>query len=364
MNKDNRDNFIGSVRQEYDRMRLSHKGRKDEKKFLTLKNARSKGLKVDWSKTSAAKPSFTGNKIFNDFPLEKIREKIDWTPFFLTWELKGKYPRIFDDATYGKEAKKLYDDANNLLDDVIKNKWLTAKAVIGLYPANSVGDDVEVYSSESRTEVLTTFHMLRQQAQKTIEQPYLSLSDFVAPKSSGVKDYIGAFAVTAGIGIETVLEKFKKEHDDYNGIMIKAIADRLAEAFAELMHEMVRKQFWGYSKDENFTNDELIGENYIGIRPAPGYPAQPDHTEKRILFDLIDAEEQSGIILTESFAMYPASSVSGLYISHPEAKYFNVGKINKDQVEDYAKRKGMTVEEAEKWLAPILAYEPVEEVAG
>ncbi|MFI5212015.1 MAG: methionine synthase, partial [Ignavibacteria bacterium] len=364
MNKDNRDNFIGSVRQEYDRMRITHKGKKDEKKFLKIEDARQKGHKIDWSKAEITKPTFTGNKVFDDFPLAKIREKIDWTPFFLTWELKGKFPKIFDDPNYGSEAKKLFDDANKLLDEVVKGKLLTAKAVIGLYPANSVGDDIEVYSNEKRNEVLHTFHTLRQQVQKTTSQPYIGLSDFIAPKSSGVKDYIGSFAVTTGIGIESILERFKKEHDDYNSIMIKALADRLAEAFAELMHEMVRKELWGYSKDEKLSNEDLIAEKYAGIRPAPGYPAQPDHTEKQIIFDVLDAEESTGIILTESFAMYPASSVSGLYFSHPESKYFNVGKINRDQVEDYARRKNMSLEVIERWLAPILAYEPVEIIEG
>jgi len=362
MNKDNRDGFIGAVKQEYERMRISHKGRKDEKKFLTIEQSRAKGLKLDWQKVKTFKPAFTGNKVFENFPLEKIREKIDWTPFFLTWELKGKYPKIFDDPNYGTEAKKIYDDANKLLDDIIKNKWLTAKAVIGLYPANSVGDDIVLYTNESRNEVLTNFHTLRQQVQKTNEQPYLALSDFIAPKDSGINDYIGAFAVTTGIGIEKILEKFKKEHDDYSSIMTKAIADRLAEAFAELMHELVRKEFWGYSKEENLDNDKLIAEEYDGIRPAPGYPAQPDHTEKRILFDLLNAEENADIVLTESFAMYPASSVSGLYFSHPKSQYFNVGKINKDQVEEYALRKNMPVEEIERWLAPILGYERIEAV--
>jgi 5-methyltetrahydrofolate--homocysteine methyltransferase len=343
-------------------MRLSHKGRKEQKRFLPIIEAREKKLKIDWSKPVITKPSFTGNKVFNNFPLEKIKERIDWTPFFITWELKGKYPRIFDDPTYGREARKLYDDANKLLEEVIKNKWLSANAVIGLYPANSVSDDVELYTNDKRNEVLITFHMLRQQAQKTIEQPYLSLADFVAPKESGIKDYFGCFAVTAGIGIEAVLERFKKQHDDYNSILLKALADRLAEAFAELMHELVRKELWGYAKSEDLSNDQLIKEEYTGIRPAPGYPAQPDHSEKRILFDLLDAEDNAGIVLTESFAMYPASSVCGLYIAHSDSKYFNVGKIDKDQVEEYAKRKRMSVEEAERWLMPILGYEMIEEV--
>jgi 5-methyltetrahydrofolate--homocysteine methyltransferase len=360
MNKDNRESFVGAVKQEYERMRISHKGRKDEKKFLTLEQSREKGLKLDWSKVKSVKPAFIGNKVFDNFPLEKIREKIDWTPFFLTWELKGKYPKIFDDPNYGPEAKKIYNDANKLLDDIIKNKWLTAKAVIGLYPANSEGDDIELYTNDTRGEVQATFHTLRQQVQKTNEQPYLALSDFIAPKDSGVNDYIGAFAVTTGIGIEKMLEKFKKEHDDYSSIMTKAIADRLAEAFAELMHELVRKEFWGYSKEEKLDNDKLIAEEYDGIRPAPGYPAQPDHTEKRILFDLLNAEEKADIVLTESFAMYPASSVSGLYFSHPESQYFNVGKIGRDQVEEYAVRKNMPIDEIERWLAPILGYERIE----
>ncbi|HMQ98551.1 MAG TPA: methionine synthase [Ignavibacteria bacterium] len=360
MNKDNREGFIGAVKQEYERMRISHKGRKDNKKFLKIADAREKGLKINWQDTVFTKPTFTGNKVFDDFPLDKIREKIDWTPFFLTWELKGKYPTIFDDKNYGSEAKKIYDDANKLLDDIIANKWLKAKAVIGLYPANSVGDDIELYSNDKRKEVAVTLHTLRQQAEKTNNDPYYALSDLVAPKDTGANDYMGCFAVTTGIGIEAVLEKFAKEHDDYNSIMTKAIADRLAEAFAELMHELVRKEFWGYAKKENLSNEDIIAEKYHGIRPAPGYPAQPDHTEKQLIFDLLEAEEKTGIKLTESFAMYPASSVSGLYFSHPESKYFNVGKISRDQVEEYATRKNMPVEEIERWLAPILGYERTE----
>jgi 5-methyltetrahydrofolate--homocysteine methyltransferase len=364
LSKDQKDKYVHSIKQEYENLRTMHKNRKDDKKFLKIDEARSKGLKIDWAKANITKPSFTGRKVFKDFPLEQIRERIDWTPFFLTWELKGKYPRIFTDPTYGNEAKKLFDDANKLLDEVISNKQLTASAVIGLYPANSVGDDIELYTDESREEILTIFHAIRQQAQKTSDQPYLSLSDFIAPKDSGVKDYIGGFAVTAGIGIEALIEKFEKNHDDYNSILIKALADRLAEAFAEKMHELVRKEYWGYGKNENLSNEDIISEKYDGIRPAPGYPAQPDHTEKTILFDLLDVENNTSIQLTESLAMYPVSSVSGLYFSHPESKYFNVGKISKDQVEDYAKRKNMPLEEIERWLMPILAYEPTEEVTS
>lgn len=360
MNKDNREGFIGSIKQEYERMRISHKGRKDNKKFLTIEEARSRGLKIDWSSAQITKPGFTGNKVFEDFPLEKIREKIDWTPFFQTWEMKGKYPKIFDDANYGSEAKKLFDDANRLLDDIISNKWLKANAVVGFYPANSEGDDINLYTNDKRKETIAVLHTIRQQAEKTNREPYYALSDLIAPGSTGIKDYIGCFAVTTGIGIESLLERFHKEHDDYSSIMTKALADRLAEAFAELMHEMVRKELWGYSKNENLSPEDLIAEKYDGIRPAPGYPAQPDHTEKQVIFDLLEAEENTGIKLTESFAMYPASAVSGLYFSHPESKYFNVGKINRDQVEDYARRKNMPVEEIERWLAPILAYERAE----
>jgi 5-methyltetrahydrofolate--homocysteine methyltransferase len=277
--------------------------------------------------------------------------------------LKGKYPAIFENITYGREAKRLFDDANRMLDDIISRNLLQANAVIGLYPANSVGDDIEVYLDDTREELLAVFHTLRQQIKKTIDMPYLALSDFIAPKDSGIIDYIGCFAVTTGIGIEEIIKKYEKDHDDYSVITVKAIADRLAEAFAEKMHELVRKEYWGYSKDENFDNDSLIREEYAGIRPAPGYPAQPDHTEKRILFELLDAENKAGIVLTESFAMYPASSVSGLYISHPDSKYFNVGKLDKDQVEEYAERKTMSVDEVEKWLAPILGYEVTEKAA-
>lgn len=357
LNKDSKIKFSRSIKQEYDRLRESHKRRKEQKKFISIDKARERKLAIDWGHADITKPNLLGNKLFLSFPLEEIRKEIDWTPFFLTWELKGKYPKIFDDPVYGKEAKKLYNDANNLLDKIIAKKCLNANGVIGIYPANSAGDDIEIYSDESRKNVIAAFHMLRQQTEKTVEQPYFCLSDFIAPKDSGIKDYIGCFAVTSGIGLEKVTEYFESRHDDYSSILAKAITDRLAEGFAERMHELVRKEYWGYAKDENLTNNELIKEMYRGIRPAPGYPAQPDHTEKRILFDLLEAEESAGIILTENFAMYPASSVSGLYFSHAESRYFNVGKIARDQIIDYALRKNMSVEEVEKWLAPYLAYE-------
>ena len=286
-----------------------------------------------------------------------LRDYIDWTPFFTTWELKGKYPAIFDDKSVGIEAKKLFDDANKLLDQVIKENLLTANGVIGLFPANSVGfDDIEIYPDENRRGVKRVLHTLRQQIQKSTGEPNIALADFIAPKETAVQDYIGMFAVTTGIGIETIVDKFEKDHDDYNSIMTKAIADRLAEAFAEHLHELVRKEYWGYADDENYSKQELIKENYVGIRPAPGYPAQPDHTEKPIIFSLLDVEKNAGIKLTESMAMYPAASVSGLYFAHPDSRYFNVGKIDKDQVLDYHKRKGLSIEEIEKWLSPILNY--------
>jgi 5-methyltetrahydrofolate--homocysteine methyltransferase len=360
LNEKTRDDYIHSIKQEYNNLRETYRSRGQEKKFISIKKARENKPCFNWNKSDITNPSFTGNKVFDDFPLDKIRKRIDWSPFFLTWELKGKYPRIFGDPVFGKEAKKLFDDANELLDDISKDKLLTAKAVIGLYPANSIGDDIELYKDDKRKVVITVLHMLRQQTKKTLDQPYYSLSDFIAPKESGVKDYIGMFAVTSGIGMDKLVHKFESEHDDYNSILTKAVTDRLAEAFAETLHELVRKEYWGYAKDEKLTGEQIIKEEYKGIRPAPGYPACPDHTEKRILFGILDAEDTAEIKLTESYAMYPASSVCGLYFAHPESRYFNVGKIDRDQVEDYAKRKNMSVEEIEKWLAPNLAYEVFE----
>lgn len=357
MNRNLRDKYIRSVKQEYDRMRIMHGKRTNQKIFISINEARKKGFKTNWENLEITSPNITGIKVFRDFPLEKIRNRVDWTPFFITWEMKGKYPSIFKDPKYGKEALKLHEDANLLLDEIISRKLLTANAVIGIFPANSSGDDIIVYSDDKRKKKIAVLHTLRQQMVKTNDMPYLALSDFIAPAESGVKDYIGAFAVTAGIGIEGVLKHYDQKKDVYSEIMIKALADRLAEAFAELMHEYVRKEYWGYARDENFTNEELIAEKYRGIRPAPGYPAQPDHTEKITLFKLLDVESNTGIYLTENLAMYPAASVCGLYIAHPGSKYFNVGKINKDQVEDYAERKGISVNEVEKWLAPVLAYE-------
>lgn len=356
-NIDERRKFVQDIKTEYLNLREDYIKRKSGKNLISLDKARENKLKINWENGAVKKPAKTGITVLNNFDLNVLRKYIDWTPFFMVWELKGKYPSIFEDENVGAEAKKLFDDANSLLDKVILEKSLTANGVIGLFPANSVGvDDIEIYTDEARSGVKRTLHSLRQQNQKSSGEPNIALADFIAPKETEVKDYIGMFAVTAGIGIEKLIEKFEKDFDDYNKIMIKAIADRLAEAFAEHLHELVRKEYWGYSENENYSNEELIKENYIGIRPAPGYPAQPDHTEKPILFSLLDAENNSGIKLTESMAMYPAASVCGLYFSHPQAKYFNVGKIEKDQVLDYHRRKGMNLIEIERWLSPILNY--------
>lgn len=354
--KQEREKYIKSVKEEYKKLREDYLKKKSDKQLVPIEKARENKLKIDWSKVQIKRPNKPGITVLKNYPLSVLRNYIDWTPFFMAWELRGKYPSIFEDEKAGNEAKKLFDDANKLLDKIVKENLLTANAVVGLFPANSVGDDIEVYSDESRHGVLTVFHSLRQQSLKSEGQPNFALADFIAPKDSGLTDYIGAFAVTAGIGIEKLIEHFEKNHDDYNSIMVKALADRLAEAFAEHLHELVRKEFWGYSPDEKFSNEDLIKEKYVGIRPAPGYPAQPDHTEKITLFEILNAEKNTGIKLTESLAMYPAASVSGLYFANPEAKYFNVGKINKDQVLDYHRRKGMSVEEIERWLSPILAY--------
>jgi 5-methyltetrahydrofolate--homocysteine methyltransferase len=304
------------------------------------------------------RPKFLGSKVLDNFPLEKLVERFDWSPFFQAWELHGKYPRILDDKVVGEEARKVFADAQTMLKQIIDEKWLTAKAVYGFYPANRVGDDIEVYADESRNQVLHTFHHLRQQAEKKRGGANNCLSDFIASKESRVPDYIGFFAVTAGIGIDEHVERFEKDHDDYHAIMLKALADRFAEAFAETLHEIVRKDDWGYAPDENFDNEDLIKERYQGIRPAAGYPACPDHTEKGILWELLKPDETIGLDITESFAMTPTAAVSGTYFAHPESRYFGVGSLGRDQVEDYAHRKGWTIEETEKWLAPNLGYDP------
>jgi len=353
-----RSNFILDTRAEYARIREARKGQQTRKKYLPLSAARKKPVQIDWENYTPPVPARLGIQRFEDYPLDELVDYIDWTPFFTSWQLAGKFPDILEDEVVGTEAQKLYNDARSLLRRMIDEKWITAKAMIGLFPANRKGDDdIEVFSDESRTQTLTTLHHLRQQRQKAAGKANYCLSDFVAPK--GKADYLGAFAVTAGVGLEKWVKKYEEEHDDYHAIMLKALADRLAEALAERMHERIRKEFWGYAKDESLDNNGLIKESYQGIRPAPGYPACPEHTEKRILWEMMDVEEQIGIILTESCAMYPAASVSGWYFSHPESRYFGLGQIGEDQVKDYAKRKGMSLEEAERWLAPVLNYEPV-----
>lgn len=340
--------------QERDRKAFAER---QQKKLVPYTEACAKRFKCNWTQQQIDVPAFTGLKVLNQYPLEKLVPYIDWTPFFLTWELHGKYPKILQDNVVGEEARKLYDDAQRMLEKLVAEKWLTANGVYGFWPANSVGDDIVLYTDETRKTPLTRFHTLRQQWERSGQETFFALADFIAPADSGRADYLGAFAVTSGIGIEPLVKKFEDEHDDYNSILLKALADRLAEAFAEHLHEVAR-QDWGYGAAERLTSDELIDEKYRGIRPAPGYPACPDHTEKRTLFDLLQAEKNTGIELTESFAMYPASAVSGLYFGHPQSKYFAVDRLTRDQIESYAARKGMPVPVIERWLSPNLGYEP------
>jgi 5-methyltetrahydrofolate--homocysteine methyltransferase len=356
MNRDQRGPYVKGIKEEYAKAREAHLNKRSDKRFVSINDARSFKCQINLNGAMPPKPTFTGTKVFEDFPLEDLVPYIDWTPFFHTWELRGSYPKIFDDKYVGVEAKKLYDDARALLDKIVKEKLLKASGVIGFWPANSVGDDIEIYTDESRKEVLATIHTLRQQAEKVKGEPYYALSDFIAPKDSGIPDYWGGFAVTAGIGCDELVAEFERDHDDYNSIMTKAIADRFAEAFAEKMHELVRKDYWGYAKSEQLDTNGLIKEEYQGIRPAPGYPACPDHTEKTTLFELLKAEDNAHMHLTESLAMTPAASVSGFYFAHPQARYFGLGKISRDQVEDYAVRKNMTLEDVERWLGPNLNY--------
>ena len=367
LNPENKIKFVADIKAEYEVMRVRHQGKQIAKDYLSIEDARKNKLQLDFTNYTPPKPSFLGTKVFEEYDLAELRKYIDWTPFFSTWELHGKYPNILEDKIVGEEAKKLLADANALLDKIIAEKWLTAKAVVGFFEANSNVDDIIISLSENETESQVSplerglrgvsLHHLRQQNKKGEGLPNYCLSDFIAPKESGKQDYIGGFAVTSGIGIEKWLKHFEDNHDDYNKIMLAALADRLAEAFAERMHERVRTEFWHYVSNESLTSEELIKEKYQGIRPAPGYPACPDHTEKPMLFKLLDAEKNAGIILTESNAMYPASSVSGWYFSHPDSKYFGIGKIAKDQLEDYAQRKNMQQEEMERWLQSVLNYD-------
>lgn len=349
-----KDLFIQDLKTEYTRVREHHAKHRGSKQLLSIESARINKYKIFWKQEECERPNKLGLVMYENFDLNLLLEYIDWTPFFQTWELHGRYPDILKDEVVGVEATKLFDDAQIMLQKIIVEKWLTAKAVIGLFPANSIGDDIEIYSDESRSGVLYVQRTLRQQIKKVEGQPNVALADFIAPKGTGIKDYIGGFAVTTGIGLEKRIEQFEKDHDDYNSILLKALADRLAEALAEKMHEIVRKDLWAYAKNENLDNSQLIKESYRGIRPAPGYPACPDHTEKIGLFELLNVTELTGISLTESLAMMPASSVSGWYFGHKEAKYFGLGKITEEQVSDLAARKGVSFESMERWLSSVI----------
>ncbi|MBL7931896.1 MAG: methionine synthase [Bacteroidia bacterium] len=350
-----RTSFMEEVTKDYERVREQNKHAQAQNKFISIKEARENKFPVDWNKIEITKPSFIGNKVFSDYSLKEISEYIDWTPFFHSWEMKGSYPKILQDPSRGAEATKLFKDAQSMLKKIIDEKWLKANAVIGIYPANSINDDDIEVTYENGKSHRYVFHSIRQQTKKPAGQYNLALADFIKPKNYG-SDYIGAFAVTTGIGIDEHVARFEKDHDDYSAIMLKALADRLAEAFTELLHKKVRKEFWGYAKSENFSNEDLIKEEYAGIRPAPGYPAQPDHTEKLTIWKLLDVEKNTGITLTESLAMVPTAAVSGLYFGNPQSHYFGTGKITKEQVEDYASRKGISIDQAEKWLGSCLSY--------
>ncbi|MEO8164880.1 MAG: methionine synthase, partial [Betaproteobacteria bacterium] len=364
MSRELREDYLRKVKAEAEKTRSQHQGKKGQGPHYPIAEARRHGLQTDWNAYVPATPVLSGVKVFRDYPLGDIAKVIDWTPFFQTWELAGRYPAILQDKLVGEAARNLFADAQAMLSRIIEEKWLGAAAVIGLFPANSVGDDVEVYNDESRQQVATTFHFLRQQMVKPLDKPNQCLADLIAPKATGVRDYLGAFAVTAGIGIDERVAAYERQHDDYNAILLKALADRLAEAFAEHLHQRVRREFWGYAPDEAFSVAELVDEKYRGIRPAPGYPACPDHTEKALLFSLLDASAECGITLTESYAMLPTAAVSGFYFAHPEGQYFAVAKIDRDQVEDYARRKGVPLHEIERWLAPNLSYEPGAKLAA
>lgn len=349
--------YVAAIRAEYAEVAEKHERAERAKNRLPLVAARANALKLDWDGYSPPAPTFTGSRVLDDWDLAEIARYIDWTPFFQTWEMRGVYPKILDDEKQGEAARALFDDAQEMLGRIVSERWFTPRAVVGFWPANAVGDDIRLYTSGNRSETLATLHTLRQQTSKRGDRPNLALSDFVAPEGRGA-DHVGGFVVTAGPEEIQIAERLDKANDNYGAIMVKALADRIAEAMAEMLHERVRQEFWGYAPDESFTPQELIAEPYDGIRPAPGYPAQPDHTEKRTLFSLLDAKASTGVALTESMAMWPGSSVSGLYISHPESYYFGVGKVERDQVADYADRKGMDLDEAERWLAPVLNYVP------
>ena len=354
-----RPNYVGEIRAEYVKVREAHVRNEASKRRITLAAARANKFTPDWSGYTPPKPSFLGTKAFTDYPLAELVPYIDWTPFFQTWELTGRYPAILKDNKVGTEAQKLFNDAQDMLKRMVAEKWVRAAGVIGFWPANSVGDDIELFTDDKRNERLATLFTLRQQIARdpSRDRAHTALADFVAPKETGLADYVGGFAVTSGIGEEEALRTRIAVTDDYSRILLKALCDRLAEAFAERLHARVRREFWGYAAAETLSNDDLILEKYRGIRPAPGYPAQPDHTEKATLWKLMDVDKTAGIELTESYAMWPGAAVSGIYLAHPESHYFGVGKVERDQVEDYAERKGWTIEETERWLAPVLNYD-------
>jgi 5-methyltetrahydrofolate--homocysteine methyltransferase len=358
LSKEGRTAYAEQVRVDYERIRAQHRDKKGPGALLSIAAARSNGHKTDWRGYVPPAPARPGLTAFKDYPVAELVDYIDWTPFFQAWELSGPYPRILQDDVVGEAARKVFAEAQEMLSRIIRERWVKVNGVLGIYPAaQAAGEDIEIYRDEARSERLMTWHNLRQQNQKPSGRANLCLADFIAPRESGVRDWIGAFAVCAG-GIEQRVADFEARHDDYNAIMLKVLADRLAEAFAERLHERVRREFWGYASDERLGSAQLIAESYRGIRPAPGYPACPDHTAKGALFRVLDAERNAGMRLTEAFAMLPAAAVSGFYLSHPDSAYFAVGKIGRDQLEDFARRAGMSVAEAQRWLAPYLDYEP------
>jgi 5-methyltetrahydrofolate--homocysteine methyltransferase len=355
--------YVETIRAEYRKVADAHARSEADKQRLPLGKARANRMKIDWAAYEPPKPTFTGTRVFRTYDAAELVPYIDWTPFFQTWELKGRFPAILEDEKQGAAARQLYDDAQDMLRQIVEERWFNPKAIIGFWPANAVGDDIRLYTGEGRSETLATLHGLRQQLLRKDGRPNLCIADFVAPGETGLSDYVGAFVVTAGIEEVRIAERFERANDDYRSILVKALADRFAEALAERMHERVRKEFWAYAPQENFSGEDLLREEYRGIRPAPGYPAQPDHTEKETLFELLQAERRIGVKLTESCAMWPGSSVSGLYLAHPEAYYFGVAKVERDQVEDYARRKGMSIPEVERWLGPVLNYDPARYMA-
>jgi 5-methyltetrahydrofolate--homocysteine methyltransferase len=357
LSKDLKARYVAGIRAEYAEVRARRASRDEARDLIPIAEARANPIPTDWSHYQPPTPAEPGVQVFHNIPLDEITAYIDWTFFFHAWQLRGRYPQILDDPEKGEEARKLHDDALAMLHRILTEHWLEARAVIGLFPANAVGDDVLVYGDEKRSDPLLAFHFLRKQGRQPAGKHNECLADFVAPEDTGIPDYLGGFACTAGIGIDAHVKRFESEHDDYSALMLKALADRLAEALAEMLHQRVRTRHWRYASEEGLSNEALIEERYQGIRPALGYPACPDHTEKDLLWRLLDAEHNTGIWLTESKAMVPTAAVSGLYFSHPESRYFAVGKINRDQVADYAERKGMSVAEAERWLGPNLAYE-------